>query len=239
MVHQDAGAQRNCIPGVDGAVGPHLQGQLVIVGEITHTGVLNGIVDLLDRSVDGVHRDQADDRLGRLVPVGRDIAPAVGQRQLHVEGGIGAQGGDVVVGIQDLHLAVSLDIAGSDLALAVHLNVDGLHALGVKLGDDALHVEDDLSHVFLDAGDSGELMLDACDLDGGHSRTGQRREQDPAQGVSQRSAIAALQRLHHVFAIGAVARVFHAFDARLFDFYHESVTLLVAAADGLAPPYRH
>ena len=29
-----------------------------------------------------------------------------------------------------------------------------------------------------------------------------------------------------------IAGVFHAFDARLFDFYHESVTLLVAAAEG-------
>ena len=138
----------------------------------------------------------------------------------------------MVGGVEHLHLSVRLDVAGRDLTLAAHLDIHRLHALGVQLGDDAFHVEDDLRHVFLYARDGGELMLDTGDLDGGDRGTGQRREQDAAQGVAQSRAIAALQGLDHVLAVGAVTGILHAFDARLFDFYHVIVTLLVAAADG-------
>ena len=220
MVAQDAGAQRDGIPGVDGAVGPHLQGQLVIVRGIAHTGVLHGVVDLADGGVDGVHRDHTDDGLSGLVLVGGDIAPAMGQGQLHAQSGIGTQGGDVEVGIQDLHVGVRLDVAGRNLALAGGLDVDGLHAFAVQLGDDSLHVEDDLGHVLLDAGDGGKLMLDTGDLDGGHRGTRQRGQQNPAQGVAQSGAVAALQRLYHILAVRSIAGILHTFDAGLFDFYH-------------------
>ena len=48
----------------------------------------------------------------------------------------------------------------------------------------------------------------------------QRRQQNPAQGVAQGGAVAALQGLNHILAIGGVAGVFYALDAGLFDFYH-------------------
>ena len=220
MVAQDAGAQGDGIPGVDGAVGPDLQRQLVVVRGVAHTGVLHGIIDLADGGVDGVNGNDANDGLGGLVLVGGDIAPAVGQRQLHAQGGVGTQGGDVEVGIQDLHVGVRLDVPGSDLALAGGLDVDSLHAFAVQLGDDPLHVQDDLGDVLLDAGDGGKLMLDTGDLDGGHRGTRQRGQQNPAQGVAQSGAVAALQRLYHILAVRSVAGIFHTFDAGLFDFYH-------------------
>ena len=73
-----------------------------------------------------------------------------------VQGGVGTQGGNVKVGIQDLHLAVGLDVTGGDLALAAGLDIDRLDALTVELRNDALHVEDDLRHILLHAGDAAE-----------------------------------------------------------------------------------
>ena len=81
------------------------------------------------------------------------------------------------------------------LTLAAGLDIDRLHALGVELGNDALHVEDDLGHILLHTWNGGELMLDAGDLDGSHRRAWQRGEKDAAQRVAQRGAIASLQRL--------------------------------------------
>ena len=66
----------------------------------------------------------------------------------------------VEIRVQDLHLAVGLNVSGSDLALAGGLNVDRFDLLGVELGNDGLHIEDDLGHVLLHAGDGGKFMLD-------------------------------------------------------------------------------
>ena len=63
-------------------------------------------------------------------------------------------------------------------------------------------------------------MLHACDLDGRDRRTGQGREQDAAQGITQRGAVTALQGLHHILAVGSVTGIFHTINAGLLDFYH-------------------
>jgi hypothetical protein len=223
VVAEDAGAQGNSVPGIDGPVSPHLQRQLVIVGGVTHAGVFHRIVDLAHGGVDGVHGDQTNDGLGGLVPVGGDIAAAVGQGQLHGQSGVGAQGGNMQIRIQDLHIGVRLDIAGRHNALAGGLDMDGLGLLAVELGNDALDIEDDLGHVLLHTRNGGKLMLDTGDLDGGHRGAGQRGQQDSAQGVAQGGAVAALQGLHHILAVGAVARNFLTFDAGLLDFYHNAM----------------
>ncbi len=68
---------------------------------------------------------------------------------------------------------VGLDVAGGDFALACGLDIDGLGAVAVEAGDDALHVQHDLRDVLLDAGDGGKLMLHTGDLDGGAGSAGQ------------------------------------------------------------------
>ncbi len=124
------------------------------------------------------------------------------------------------IGIEDLHLAVGLNVTGGDFALAVGLDIHRLDPLAVQLGDDSLDVENDLGHVLLHAGDGAELMLHPGDLDGGDCRTGQRGEQHPAKGVAQSGAVAPLQRLHHILAIAGIAGILHTLNAGLFDFNH-------------------
>ena len=108
----------------------------------------------------------------------------MGQGELHVQHSVRTQGGDGVLRIEDLHLTVGLDVAGSDDALAGGLDINGLGTLAVELGDDTLDVQDDLRHVLLDPGDGGELMLHTGDLDAGDGGPGQRGQKDPAKRVA-------------------------------------------------------
>ena len=134
------------------------------------------------------------------------------------------------LGIQDLDFTVALDIARLHLAGTDRFNVDGLDAVGiVQLGDQALDIEDDLRHVLLDAGDGGELVLNACDLDAGSGSAGQRREHNAAKRIAQRDAVAALERLHDKFAVIAVLGIFQTLNLGLFNFNH-AVTLLLSSA---------
>jgi len=123
------------------------------------------------------------------------------QNELHVEGAVRAQCGNGLLRIEYLHLAVRLDVAGGDDALAGGLNIYGLGRIGVKTGNDALDVQNYLRHVFLHAGNSGKLMLHAGDLYAGDSRAGKRRQEDSAQGVAKRCAVAALKGLDNILAV--------------------------------------
>ena len=143
------------------------------------------------------------------------------QRDLHVEACVGAKRADVLLGVEDLNLAVGLDVAGGDFALARGVNIDGLGALAVELRNDLLHVQHDLRDVFLDAGDRGELVLHARDLDGGRGGAGQRGKKNSAQGVAERGAVSPLQRLYDILTVGDVVLGIDTLDTRLFNFYHE------------------
>ena len=63
-------------------------------------------------------------------------------------------------------------------------------------------------------------MLHACNLDAGRCRTRQRGQQNAAQGVAQRGAISALQRLYDELAVGAVLGELLTVNTRFFDFDH-------------------
>ena len=69
------------------------------------------------------------------------------------------------------------------------------HVVGDCLEHQALHVQHDVGDVFDDAFGGGELMLHAIDLDGSGLGAVQRGQQHAAQGIAQRVAIAALERL--------------------------------------------
>ena len=173
MIAQDLGAEAQRIARRDGLVGPDLNGQLVEVRLVAHTGVLDSVVDLQDRRVDAVHRDGPDDLLRTLVLVRRDIASAVVERDLHGERAVRTEAGDVQFGVEDLNLGVCLDVTGGDFTLACRFDIDGLRAVAMQACNDALHIQHDLRDVFLDAGDRRKLVLHAGDPDGRRGSAGQ------------------------------------------------------------------
>jgi hypothetical protein len=58
-----------------------------------------------------------------------------------------------------------------------------------------LDVEDDVGHILAHSRDRGELVQHAVDVYGGDRRALQRGKQHPAQGIAERHAKAALERL--------------------------------------------
>ena len=117
-VAEDLRAERNGVARGDGLVRPNLKRELVVVRLVADAGVFHRVVDLEDWGIDGVDRDDTDDLLRKLVLFCGDIAAAVIDDHLHGEITVRAKGGDVVLGVQNLDLAVGRDGAGSDLALA-------------------------------------------------------------------------------------------------------------------------
>jgi len=144
----------------------------------------------------------------------------VAQADLHAESGAHIQSGDLQLRVEDFHLAVALDIAGCHHAGAHSLDKDGLGALAVQLGQQLLHIQNDLCHVLFHTGNGGKLVLHTGDLDAGGCRAGQRRKHNTAQCIAQRRSVAALQGFDHIFAIGSITRCFNTFNLGLLNFDH-------------------
>jgi hypothetical protein len=130
-----------------------------------------------------IDRDHADRAVGLRVLVGRDVAAAAVDLDLHAQVAVPVQRGDVQVRVQHLDVGVHLEVAGAHLALAPHLERGLLGAVALELEAHLLQVEDDLGHVLDHAGQGRELVEHAVDSHRGDRRALQRREQRAAQRI--------------------------------------------------------
>ena len=203
---------------LDAAVGPHFEGQAIVIGLLADAGVLDGVIHLADRREDRIRRDDADGRIGIFVVRCAHIAAALFQGQVHDEVGVLVERGDMQIAVDHLDLIVHGE--GRRRQLTGALDVDGhrLGAVAIQLGGKLFQVEDDLCNVLFHTGNGGKLVLDALNADAGYGNARQRAEQHTAQGISQRLAKAMLKRLYDKLAVAVAG--FHTFDAGLFDFDH-------------------
>ena len=223
MLGQDAGSQRNGFLRVDRAIGPNLNGQLVVIDRLANTGALNVVIHLEHRGVNAIDGKRIDIVLlddGLLVALCGHITAAFIEGELHDELAALAQGCDVPFRVQDLNVVALLDVIGGDLTGANCLNTHCLRTIGVQLCSDTLQVQDNFGNVFLDALNGGELVNHAVDLDAGHGDTGQRGKKHTTQAIAQCDAKATLQRFCHEFAVAAVRGQACRFDFGTFNLHH-------------------
>ncbi|CFO06616.1 Uncharacterised protein [Bordetella pertussis] len=129
--------------------------------------------------------------------VARHIAAALLDLDLHFDlAGIG-QIADQVIRIDDLDVVRQLDIAGHHGAGAILAQHQGHFVAVVQLEHHALEVQQDVDDIFANTGNGRIFVHHAGHLHFGRRVAGHRRQQDAAQGVAQRMAVAALERLHH------------------------------------------
>ncbi len=184
--------------GGDGAVGPDVEDQLVVVGALTDAGVLGLEAHALHRGVERVERDAPDLLLflvGVLLGSG-DIAAALGDGELHLEVHLVGEGGDDMALVEDRDRGVGLDEIRGDLARAGGGQTHGLGLVALERDDEVFHIQDDVRDIFHHTPERGELVLGALDLDGGDGCALDAREEDAAEGVADRRAEAALEGLN-------------------------------------------
>ena len=89
-----------------------------------------------------------------------------------------------------------------------------------KLCGKALYVENDFGHVLFNAGNRGDLVKNAVDLDADYGNAGKRADQDSSQGVTKGSTKASLEGFYNEFTVSAVVTGFKGDNTGLFNFYH-------------------
>src|SRR5690606_21453530 len=175
------------------------ENQLVQVGALLDAGAFHCIADAAHRAVRSIEHDAADG-VRTVVGQGANVAGHVAAALLYFDvdlelAGFG-QVGDDMIGIDDLDVVRQLDVSGRDDALAF-LAQDQRDVIAVvQLEYHALQVQEDVDDIFAHAGDGGVFVHDTRDLHLGRGIAGHGREQDAAQRIAQRMAVAALERLH-------------------------------------------
>jgi hypothetical protein len=227
MLGQDLSSDGNGVLGGGGTIGPNLQGQLIEVGHIANTGVFHRIVDLIDRGIQGVHRNHTNGSLRSLVSISGHIATATAQGDFHVQGCIRAERADMQILVQNLYFVIDLDISGGDFALTGGIDIHGLNCVTVQLADQSLDIQDDLRNILFHTGNGGELMLDTGNLDRGCGSAGQRGQENSPQRITKRGTVAPFQRLYIEYAMRQIFGRVNTLDTRLVNFYHIINTLLI------------
>ncbi len=102
---------------------------------------------------------------------------------------------DHQLGVHHLDVAGRGDHARGDLGRAGRRKLEALGPLALHAQRDLLDVEHDVGDILANAGQRREFVQHVLDLDRGHRRTLQRREQHATQRVAERQAEATLERL--------------------------------------------
>jgi hypothetical protein len=132
-------------------------------------------------------------RLGALVPLGGDVAPALLDGHVDGQTAVAVHGGDVEIGVEDLDVGADLQVLGGHLGRAAHVEAHGDGLVAVADDDEVLQVEDDVGDVLDDPTDGVELMQRLVEADLGDGGAGDRRQQDAAERVADGVAEAGLE----------------------------------------------
>src|SRR6266849_4116410 len=195
VVLDELGGEADGILRGDGAVGPHFDHQLFVVGHLAEASGFNGVINLAHRGVNAVHGNVADGQIFVIVAVGGNVAAAVLDAHFDLELAAFADGGDVHAFVEDGEVRVFLDLRGGDRTGLLDVDVNGLGQVGVELDGHLLQVEDDVGGILDHAGDRRKFVQHAFDLHGGDGRAFDGAEQRATQRISYGRAPAALKRL--------------------------------------------
>src|SRR5450432_2041421 len=195
VVFDELGGQADGILRGDGAVGPHFDHQLFVVGHLAQASGFDGVVHLAHWRVDAVDRDVADGQVFVVVAVGGDVSAAVLHAHFDLQAAAFADGGDVDALVEDGEIGVFFDLRGRDRTGMLEAQINGLRQVGVELDGHLLQVKDDIRGIFDYAGDRGEFVQHSLDFHGGDGRALDGAEQRSAKRVAYSGTPTALKRL--------------------------------------------
>ena len=193
MILEDEGRLAHGVLGRDAAVRPELENQPLGPG-LPLGGLHLEVHGLHGREV-RVHRERVDRQGLRLALVGGDVAAALLDVDLHLEGDVALERGERLLGIEDHEIVVGLEVAGLGDARAGHPEADEAAALPVELEDDPPEAREDVEGVLGRAREEGELVKDTVDLDPRRRGALDGGQEHPAEGIANRQGEAGLERL--------------------------------------------
>src|SRR5690606_8408505 len=205
LLLQDSRGATDRLVGIQGAVGFEIDNQLVQVGALFDTSVLDHISHATHRAERGVELKTADTAafiLIALTRISRLVATAASDLELHVDRAIGRQVGDQVIAIDDFDIVIQLDIGSGNRARALLHQAQGHFITAVQLDGDTFEVEQDFDDIFLHALDGAVLVEHAVDLSLDHGAARHGGQQNATQRVAQGVAETALERLERDLGTG-------------------------------------
>ena len=133
MIAEEIGGEADGFLRRDGAVGPHFEDELVVVGHLADARAFDVIVHAADRRMDRVDGDVAERQIAVGVAVGDLVAAAALETRFELERAFLRQRGDVRRRIEDLDVGVLLEVGGGDDARPLLLEVQRLRTFAVQL----------------------------------------------------------------------------------------------------------
>ena len=194
LVLQDACGIGHGIFRRDRAIGLDLHGQLVVIEDLAFARILDLVGDAAHRAVETVDRNETDRRVFGTVAIRRDITLAKRNGEFHADVGTLVERAKHQIRIKHLDVGADRNVAGGDDARTLLRQRHALRAFGMKAQRKLLDIENDVGDILAHAGDRGEFMQHAIDLDSRNSRTLKRRHQNTTKRVAERQAEAALKR---------------------------------------------
>src|ERR1041385_8548822 len=165
----------------DRSVGLDGELEAIEIGAIPYAHVLNFIVGAANRRKDRIKSNGTDLDPLFLVSFLRDESEAAFCTKLELKSGLTGDFRDVLLGIEDLHLAGEFQICRSDVFGAFYGESDRLGLISKELETDLADIEQDSNHVFLYALYSREFMGYTRDLHMRNSSTRKRGVDDTAK----------------------------------------------------------
>ena len=144
----------------------------------------------------------------------RHVTTAFFDLDLHVELAVAGHVRDDVVRVEDFNIVSLLDVRTGNSARPLLFQLQRDFVAVMQLHHHTFEIQQNIDHVFLHAFYGGVFMQDTGDFHFGWCVAGHGGQQYTAQGIAQRMAIAALERLHHYFCV-CRGNILHIDDARL------------------------
>ena len=189
------------------AIGPDLQDQAIIVGQLSDPGILGFIPNPADRRERGIHPDDPD----LIVPIavlrsGIVTAP-LARLQIDVEGNILGELRDVELRVDDGNLGAMLNIPRGNVTRLVDTDLE-IHLVNSALD---LHVHIfEIQHydrnILVNACHAGEFMLNSFYLGVDKRRSLERGKEYSSQAVAHSNTEPTFKRLYEKPAISGFPR---------------------------------
>src|SRR5262249_10410181 len=149
LIADDFRAKSNGVFRLQGAVGPHFELKLVVVGTLTNTSLSYGVVHLANWRKNRINGDPTDWQIFIFVVFRGNKPTSRLHQHFGFEFSFFAERADAMAGVKHLNQSASINVTGAKYSFGILFNRNGELVSGSQsLKPNFLDVENDLRHIF-------------------------------------------------------------------------------------------